>query len=140
MLQCKSKKNITVQQKSNHFNNKKNYPRSFLFMSTIERQISGHHPPPTGKTRLDECLRIHVIAKTSQEIGKVTKNSWIHFIADIRNRKQILQTHFHQENWKGGHSESFTKITFSIIPSSSHFPRFYHFLSRTVFFNQSKHG
>ena len=35
-----------------------------------EHQISGH--PPTGKTRLDECLRIHVIAKTTQEIGKVT--------------------------------------------------------------------
>ena len=44
-------------------------PKSFLFMAA-EHQISGH--PPTGKTRLDECLRIHVIAKTTQEIGKVT--------------------------------------------------------------------
>ena len=48
----------------------------------------GH--PPTGKTRLDECLRIHVIAKTTQEIGKVTKNVYGFMSLSISYRKNDI--------------------------------------------------
>ena len=61
--------------------------KKFLFIA-VEHQISGH--PPTGKTRLDECLRIRVIAETTQEIGKLTKKCFrIHVIADITQEKSL---------------------------------------------------